>query len=92
MLEITFLTKFAFNQAGQGRALLECIKGRSGEITGGQIACSWLAELLITASEIENVVNDLEGQTQLAAEAIKIIELGPWQTGKYASSPSAICN
>ena len=55
--------------------LLKGVKGGSGEIATGEITCRWLSKLLVTSSEIKDVVNNLERQAKLAAELIKVVEL-----------------
>ena len=46
------------------------------EVAAGEITGCGLAELLVVSGEIEDVVNHLEGQTQLAAELVEAVKLG----------------
>ena len=46
--------------------------------------------MLVVTGEVEDVVNHLEGQTQLAAEAVELIELGGGQGREHPGGPGTV--
>ena len=71
VLEVALLAELPLDQACQGWPLLKGIEGGGSEIAGGQITGGGLAELLVAAGEIEDVVHHLEGQPELTTEVVK---------------------
>ena len=50
----------------------------------------WLTELLVVSSEIEDVINHLEGEPQLAAELIEAVELRRRATAEHSGRAATV--
>ena len=90
LLQIAILAELSLDQAGQGGPLLQGEQSGRSEVAGSEIAGRRLAELLVTAGEIKDVVDHLEGETELAPETVQLIELGGAAVAQYAGGPGTV--